>query len=122
MATFGPNLNDSDGSAKTLEGEAGFERERFLERLVAQGDARSFYRSAPNLPSRSLEQEPGPLELNYVLGDEIRLFMLGGDVSRMEVDHARGAFFQPDPAPTMPPPPVVDTTSSSFKSARRQAP
>ena len=122
MATFGPNLNDSNESPKALQGEAGSERERFLERLVAQGDARSFYRSAPNPPSRSPEQEPGPLELNYVLGDEIRLFMLDGDVSRMEVDNAQGAFFQPDPATTIPPPPVMDTTSSSFKSARRQGP
>ena len=120
IATFGPSSRNSGRPPEGPGGEAESGREHVLEKLVAQGGARSFYRSAPGQPSETREQEPGPLELNYVLGDEIRLFMLEGEVSRMEVDQARGAFFQPDLAPTRPPPPVVDTTSSQLKPARWQ--
>ncbi len=92
-ATFVDNLGDSTSlPAPALE--EGQNRYR-LDMLVAQGAARSFYRSAPD---STVEDGSGTssLELNYVLGDEIRLFMEDGEVDRMEVDNATGAYFQPE--------------------------
>ena len=117
-ATFVTSQSDSTSpSAVTMEGNESRYR---LDKLVAQGAARSFYRSAPDSTSGGGQ---GPLELNYVLGDEIRLFMKDGEVDRMEVDNATGAYFQPQPglvtpaadtvppsAPDTVPPPPPDTT------------
>ncbi len=113
-ATFGTSRSDSAASpAGTTEGNESRYR---LDKLVAQGAARSFYRSAPDSSSTPGGGQ-GPLELNYVLGDEIRLFMKDGEVDRMEVDDATGAYFQPQPGfvtpaadTVLPPPP--DTTST----------
>jgi hypothetical protein len=106
-ATFVDKVSDSTTVA---EGESRYR----LDLLVAQGGARSFYRSAPD---SSAEPGPGtsPLELNYVIGDEIRLFMKDGEVDRMEVDNATGAYFQPEPGFEAPvadsvPLPPPDTT------------
>jgi hypothetical protein len=49
------------------------------------------------------------LELNYVRGDEIRLFMKDGEVDRMEVDNANGAYFQPATGPGAPGPDSIPT-------------
>ncbi len=113
-ATFVTSQSDSTiPPAVTVEGNESRYR---LDKLVAQGAARSFYRSAPDSTSTPGGGQ-GPLELNYVLGDEIRLFMKDGEVDRMEVDNATGAYFQPQPgfvtpaADTVPPPPP-DTTST----------
>ena len=35
------------------------------------------------------------LDLNYVIGDEVRLFMKDGEVERMEVDSPTGIYLQP---------------------------
>ena len=125
-ATFVVSPADSVAVPALPEGgpdaEPAAEGERRLDRLVAQGNARSFYRTASDAGTGSPTQETGPLELNYVLGDEIRLFMHDGKVESMEVDHARGAFFQPDRPPPRPPPPVVDTTTPPPQAARRPAP
>jgi hypothetical protein len=43
------------------------------------------------------------LDLNYVIGDEIRLFMKNGGVDRMEVDNPTGIFLQPRQAPILDP-------------------
>ena len=118
-ATFVTSQSDSTSPpAVTTEED---ENRYRLDKLVAQGAARSFYRSAPDSTSTP-EGGQGPLELNYVLGDEIRLFMKDGEVDRMEVDNATGAYFQPQPglvtpaADTVPPlatdtapPPAADT-------------
>jgi hypothetical protein len=112
-ATFVDKVSDSTAFATVPEGESRYR----LDLLVAQGGARSFYRSAPDSsagtgPGRSL------LELNYVIGDEIRLFMEDGEVDRMEVDNATGAYFQPEAgfeppvADSVPPVPPPDTTSA----------
>jgi hypothetical protein len=112
-ATFADNVDDSTaaepGSASAGEGQSRYR----LELLVAQGAARSFYRSAPD----STGTQSGPLELNYVRGEEIRLFMKDGEVDRMEVDNAKGAYFQPtvDPGPPRPdsmPTILPDTTGA----------
>ncbi len=120
-ATFVTAEQDSTGSPSAPEAED--ERHYRLDMLVAQGEARSFYRSL-----QTSTAEPGegqrPVELNYVLGDEIRLFMKDGQVDRMEVDNATGAYFQPQPSPTAPvgdtvPPPPPDTTSGGTAGGNR---
>ena len=114
-ATFIDNVGDSTGAPLGTV-PTGQSRYR-LDKLVAQGGARSFYRSTPD-SATGPGSGTAPLELNYVLGDEIRLFMEDGEVDRMEVDNAKGAYFQPEPssgapvADTVPPPPP-DTTSST---------
>jgi hypothetical protein len=104
-ATFADNVDDSTaaepGSASAGEGQSRYR----LELLVAQGAARSFYRSAPD----STGTQSGPLELNYVRGDEIRLFMKDGEVDHMEVDNAKGAYFQPTVGPGPPRPDSMPT-------------
>jgi lipopolysaccharide export system protein LptA len=69
-------------------------RERELELLVARGTARSFYRTTPESETPGSEA-PCALEINYVLGREVRLFMLDGEVERMEVDEPEGVNLQP---------------------------
>ena len=115
-ATFVENVPDS-----TPRSSAPGESRYRLDLLVAQGGARSFYRSAADSTAEP-GASPSPLELNYVIGDEIRLFMDNGEVDRMEVDNATGAYFQPDgsgaPAGEAPvgdtltaPPPDTSSTS-----------
>jgi hypothetical protein len=123
-ATFVTNPPSSGGVLDALEDPSEAASERRLDRLVAQGEARSFYRttsdSGTGTDTTSPTPDSGPLELNYVLGDEIRLFMQDGEVDRMEVDQASGAFFQPNGASPGPPPPAVDTTAA--RPDRRRTP
>jgi hypothetical protein len=77
-------------------------RERQIDLLVARGQARSFYRSAPESPVAGGAVGPQALELNYVIGDEVRLFMRDGEVERMEVDGATGIYLQPRRGPAPP--------------------
>ena len=79
---------------------------RQMDLLVAHGKARSFYRSAPDSAAAGGVTGPEALELNYVIGDEIRLFMKDGEVERMEVDSPTGIYLQPTrrAAPTVAPP------------------
>jgi hypothetical protein len=112
-ACFVENVTDS---TVPRAGPAPEENRYRLDLLVAQGGARSFYRSAPD-STPAPGADPSPLELNYVIGDEIRLFMGDGEVDRMEVDNATGAYFQPQPGSgasvgdTLTPPPP-DTSSA----------
>jgi len=80
--------------------------ERQMDLLVARGKARSFYRSAPDAAAAGGATGPEALELNYVIGDEVRLFMKDGEVERMEVDSPIGIYLQPRRrvAPTAAPP------------------
>ncbi len=96
-ATFTGAESDSTLAPDTeLVGEESRYR---LDMLVAQGAARSFYRSVPN-SAEAPEEEGGPrVNLNYVLGDEIRLFMRDGQVDRMEVDNPTGTYLQAQPLP-----------------------
>ncbi len=95
-ATFGSvpaAPEDSAGpEADSLETAAATERQ--LELLVARGDARTLYRATQE-PETSGAGEPCALEINYVLGDEIRLFMKDGAVERMEVENPEGINLQP---------------------------
>ena len=74
-------------------------RERQLDLLIARGQARTFYRAAPDSVGAGAATGgtagPQPLDLHYVVGDEVRLFMKDGEVDRMEVDNPTGAFLQP---------------------------
>ena len=79
-----------------------------IDKLIAQGAAKSFYRSAPNSNSVS-EKSEKCLEFNYVLGEEIRIFMKDGEVDHMEVEKAKGAYFQIQDDPVTS---ETDTTSS----------
>lgn len=98
IVTFHSVSADS-GDAPTGGPEATEPTRRQIDLLVARGRARSFYRSAPE----SAGAGPGPqaLELNYVIGDEVRLFMKDGEVERMEVNNPTGVYLQPrrSPAP-----------------------
>ena len=108
-ATFTAAERDSTLAPSTEPaGEASQYR---LDMLVAQGEARSFYRSVRNSAEEPEEGRQPSVNLNYVLGDEIRLFMRDGQVDRMEVDNPSGTYFQAQPPPdtipgdTLPPPP-----------------
>jgi hypothetical protein len=88
-------------------------RERQLDLLIARGQARTFYRTTPDsvragVAAGGRAAEPQALDLHYVVGDEVRLFMKDGEVDRMEVDNPTGAYLQPTnrsaPAPGIPEP------------------
>ena len=100
-ATFGSVPTDSSGAESDGSGETE-STDRLLEMLVATGDARSFYRSAPDSVAVG-SGGVGALELNYVVGDEVRLFMKDGEVHRMEVDNPTGVYLQPRGEPAAPP-------------------
>ena len=93
IATFRPvpvaRENPGGPGSDGLEAAAAEATERQLDLLVARGDAKSFYRAAPDSAAAEAA-EPCPPELNYVLGDEVRLFMKDGEVERMEVDNPTG--------------------------------
>ena len=75
----GPDGVELDQPAETAE-----QPERQLDLLIALGHAKTFYRSAADSAAAGAA-EPPPLELHYVNGDEVRLFMKDGEVDRMEV-------------------------------------
>ena len=101
IATF--RLVSPDPGDRPTDGPAAAEpTERQIDLLVARGQARSFYRSAPESTVAGGVAEPEALELNYVLGDEVRLFMKDGEVERMEVDDPTGVYLQPRSAPAPP--------------------
>jgi lipopolysaccharide export system protein LptA len=104
-ATFQPV--SADPSVPPKDGSEGAEpRGREIHLLVARGQARSFYRSAPDSAAAGGATGPQALELNYVIGDEVRLYMKDGEVERMEVDNPTGIYLQPTGrgAPTAQPP------------------
>ncbi len=103
IATF--QLVSPDPGDPPPDGPEGAEpRERQMDLLVARGEARSFYRSAPDSAGAATGSDA--LNLNYVIGDEVRLFMKDGEIERMEVDNPTGIYLQPTrrAAPTTTPP------------------
>ena len=88
-----PTADPGDPSASEPEGAE--PREREMDLLVARGQARSFYRSAPDSAGAGGATGSDALDLNYVIGDEVRLFMKDGEVERMEVDNPTGIYLQP---------------------------
>lgn len=96
-ATFRPLLAES-GEPGSDGLEVAEEGGRQLDLLVARGQARSFYRSVPEAAVAGGGAGPPAFELNYVLGDEIRLFMRDGEIDRMEVDNPDGVYLQPRPS------------------------
>jgi lipopolysaccharide export system protein LptA len=108
IATFQLVSADSGGPGPG-ELEVVEPRERQLDQLIARGQARTFYRAAPDSAAAGGgAARPQPLDLHYVVGDEVRLFMKDGEVDRMEVVNPTGAFLQPTsgsaPAPSAPEP------------------
>ncbi len=87
--------------------------ERQLDLLIALGNARTFYRSAPDSAAAAGAVEPPPLELHYVSGDEVRLFMKDGEVDRMEVVNPTGVRLEPtNRSAPLPGTTVPDTTGT----------
>ncbi len=113
-ATFQPASADP-GDPPTDGPEDAEPRRREMDLLVARGQARSFYRSAPDSAAAGVETGPRALELNYVIGDEVRLYMKDGEVERMEVDDPTGVYLQPtrQGAPAAQPPDSVGATPGS---------
>ena len=68
-----------------------------LDRLIAQGGARSLYRMSPSDSVGAEEEgEESRLAIHYVVGDEITIFMAEGEVDRMEVKgQTRGIHLEP---------------------------
>ena len=114
-ATFQPVLADPSDPPKDGPGGAK-PRERQIDLLVARGQARSFYRAAPDSVAAGGATGRQALELNYVIGDEVRLFMKDGEVERMEVDNPTGVYLQPTRrvAPTAAPPEPGGATPGSL--------
>ncbi len=76
--------------------EEGDESARLIEQMSAHGGARSFFRRRPVSESNdtAFTAQP-PMELNYVRGDDVRIFFSDGEVKEMEVTNAQGSFLQP---------------------------
>ena len=102
IATF-RSASVAPGDATTDGSGAGEPTGRQIDLLIARGEASSFYRSAPESAGADGGAGPQELELNYVLGDEIRLFMKDGEVEIMEVDNPTGINLRPRPVPAPPP-------------------
>ena len=68
-----------------------------LELLIALGQggqAKAYYRAAPDSVAPGAPKPP-PLDLHYVMGDEVRLLIRDGEVDRMEVVNPIGAVLRP---------------------------
>jgi hypothetical protein len=72
-----------------------------LNRLLAQGSARSMYRMAPS--DSTLAEEGGQFAIHYVVGDEITILLTEeGEAERMEVvGQTRGIHLEPTGIPGM---------------------
>ena len=114
-ATFRSGSPDP-GDGDTTEPAAVEPGERQIDLLVAQGEASTFYRSAPDSTAVGSATGPQALELNYVIGDEIRLYMKNGEVERMEVVNPTGVNLRPIRPPVLtetPPDSIGGTLDSS---------
>jgi lipopolysaccharide export system protein LptA len=90
----------------TATAEEPADSEYRLERLVARGNARSFYRLAPSdtttapdsaaaSDTTAMPTETGP-SFHYVIGDEITILLTQGEVEKMEVSgRTRGIHLEP---------------------------
>ncbi len=113
IATFlPPDQVDSDG--RNGDGGTGYR----LDTLLGRVHAKTFYRIAPRDTVGIQPDEDGrrPLELNYTLGDEIKIFLNAkAEVDSMNVENPKGAYFQPV-RPAAPPPDTTGTRSSGSPS------
>lgn len=101
--------DDPDVVARPPEPDTGEEAPRVqLERLEARGDARTLYRSPPEEnddPEGAAEEDRRLWPISYIMANEIRMYMLEGDVERMEArGDVRGIQLDPEPQP-----PAADT-------------
>lgn len=97
------------GSGAEDEAEGGEDQQSQIESMWAIGSASTLYRT---MPRDTVGIRPGKLNVNYLLGDMIKLFMENGVVDRMEADNARGLFLQPTPPPRADTTERPDTTAS----------
>lgn len=80
---------------------AGTRRETQVDRVVAEGGARSLYRMTPT--DSAGVKEPGRLAIHFVTGDEITLTLKDGALTDMEVrGAARGYHLEPLATPPSP--------------------
>ncbi len=91
--TLSPNPSVA-GSTDGAVTEGAEDQQSQIESMWAIGSASTLYRT---MPRDTVGIRPGKLNVNYLLGDMIKLFMEDGAVNRMEADNARGLFLQPTP-------------------------
>jgi hypothetical protein len=94
----GPDIPPPPGGGRGGEGTAQADSSTYrLERLVAQGGARSLYRMPASDSTLAEERDrKDRLAVHYVLGDEITIIMEEGEVDRMEVvGQTRGIHLEP---------------------------
>jgi len=77
------------------EGGAAPDQPMQIRRLVATGNAHSLSRFEPDSTGQAPSDSTGTVNVNYVTGSEIRVFLVDGEVDDMEVDDASGVFLQP---------------------------
>ncbi|GMR13272.1 MAG: hypothetical protein BMS9Abin29_1477 [Gemmatimonadota bacterium] len=101
IATFlSPDKSESEAEPDGRRGEYR------LDTLLGRVSAKTFYRITPRdtVGIRADEDGRRPLELNYTLGDEIKIFLnADAEVDSMNVENPKGAYFQP--VRSAPPPP-----------------
>jgi hypothetical protein len=94
-AAVSPEARQPPAPTRTDVPEAQSDSSRYrLDRLIAQGSARSLYRLSPS--DSTLAGEENRLAIHYVIGDEITILMTEGEVDRMEVKGStRGIHLEP---------------------------
>jgi lipopolysaccharide export system protein LptA len=85
----------TDSLVATSEDSIAGDQVMQIRRLVATGNARSLSRFQPDSVRTTPGDTMGTLNVNYVSGTEIRIFLVDGEVDDMEVDEADGLFLQP---------------------------
>ena len=106
IATF---VRPDQVSVESEDGDATNDHQ--LDTLLGRVNAKTFYRMAPRDTVAVRPDESGrrPLELNYTLGDEIKIFLNAtAEVDSMNVENPKGAYLQP----AVPARPAPDTTSA----------
>jgi len=109
IATFRPP-DEVDSDARNGSAGSGYR----LDTLLGRVSAKTFYRIMPRDTMGIQPDEDGrrPLELNYTLGDEIKIFLNAkAEVDSMNVENPQGAYFQPV-RPTPRPPDTTGTHPS----------
>ncbi len=94
-AEASPEARQPPAAARMDAPEAQSDSSRYrLDRLIAQGSARSLYRLPPS--DSTMADEENRLAIHYVVGDEITILMTEGEVDRMEVKGStRGIHLEP---------------------------
>lgn len=119
IVTFLPPDSTEPGVGGVATPEGGAKRQSQIESLWAIGSASTLYRT---MPRDTVGLRPGKLNVNYLLGDIIKLFMENGEVNRMEAENARGIFLQPTPSARADSVAAPDTTAHPDTGSRGALP